>query len=153
MSGAVLRAKDDVLRFMLAGKAIMTLKSLRTGQHFTYKVKKAQDWNGIQSKLSFVSVLNGPDNTTNYSYMGTITPKLDRLCTSAKSRVGSAAPSFKAFAWFLQALAAAGDLPADLEVRHEGRCGKCGRLLTHPESIDRGIGPECWGKMFNRSLV
>ena len=28
-----------------------------------------------------------------------------------------------------------------------GRCGKCGRTLTDPESIDRGIGPECWSRM------
>lgn len=24
-----------------------------------------------------------------------------------------------------------------------GRCGRCGRRLTDPESIRRGIGPEC----------
>lgn len=28
-----------------------------------------------------------------------------------------------------------------------GRCGKCGRTLTDPESIERGIGPECWSRM------
>jgi hypothetical protein len=31
-----------------------------------------------------------------------------------------------------------------LEVWHEGRCGRCGRALTVPESVERGIGPECW---------
>ena len=25
------------------------------------------------------------------------------------------------------------------------RCSKCGRLLTNPESIARGMGPECAG--------
>ncbi len=28
-----------------------------------------------------------------------------------------------------------------------GRCGKCGRTLTDHESIERGIGPECWSRM------
>src|ERR1019366_4832357 len=36
-----------------------------------------------------------------------------------------------------------GLLPANLEVWHEGKCGRCGRKLTVPESIERGIGPEC----------
>ena len=26
---------------------------------------------------------------------------------------------------------------------HEGRCGRCGRKLTVPESIEAGYGPEC----------
>jgi hypothetical protein len=26
---------------------------------------------------------------------------------------------------------------------HEGKCGRCGRLLTVPSSIESGIGPEC----------
>jgi hypothetical protein len=28
-------------------------------------------------------------------------------------------------------------------VHHEGRCGRCGRTLTVPESIESGFGPEC----------
>jgi hypothetical protein len=41
-----------------------------------------------------------------------------------------------------------GKTPAevDLEVWHEGRCGACGRRLTVPESIERGLGPECYGR-------
>lgn len=34
------------------------------------------------------------------------------------------------------------DLP-ECEVWHEGRCGRCGRKLTVPESIETGIGPDC----------
>ena len=28
-----------------------------------------------------------------------------------------------------------------------GHCGICGRELTHPESVERGIGPVCWGRI------
>lgn len=28
---------------------------------------------------------------------------------------------------------------------HMGICGRCGRALTTPESITRGIGPVCYG--------
>jgi len=30
---------------------------------------------------------------------------------------------------------------------HEGKCGKCGRKLTTPESIKNGFGPTCLGGM------
>lgn len=33
-----------------------------------------------------------------------------------------------------------------LQVWHEGRCGRCGRKLTVPSSIETGLGPECAGK-------
>ena len=26
-------------------------------------------------------------------------------------------------------------------------CRICGRLLTHPVSVEREIGPVCWGKL------
>jgi len=32
-------------------------------------------------------------------------------------------------------------------LQEEAYCGKCGRTLTDPESIARGIGPECFGQM------
>lgn len=35
------------------------------------------------------------------------------------------------------------ELPEQIEVWHEGRCGRCGRRLTVPESIANGLGPEC----------
>lgn len=28
-----------------------------------------------------------------------------------------------------------------------GKCGICGRPLTDPESVGRGIGPDCLGKL------
>jgi hypothetical protein len=31
-------------------------------------------------------------------------------------------------------------------LQEESYCGKCGTALTDPESIDRGIGPECYKK-------
>ena len=43
---------------------------------------------------------------------------------------------------------AAGDmLPVGVQsVREASRCGRCFRTLTDPVSIDRGIGPECYGR-------
>ncbi len=37
-----------------------------------------------------------------------------------------------------------------------GKCGRCGRTLTDPASVARGLGPVCWGKshgdVFERDL-
>jgi hypothetical protein len=35
------------------------------------------------------------------------------------------------------------ELPLGYLFQEESYCGKCGRALTDPESIDLGIGPEC----------
>jgi hypothetical protein len=48
----------------------------------------------------------------------------------------------KTFKTLLESIAK-GALPSGWEFRHEGRCGRCGRTLTVPESIDSGFGPEC----------
>jgi hypothetical protein len=133
------------LNFLLAGKAIFTIVSKATGVRFTYKVKKH-----AKKDLWFVSVLTGSDNYSNYSYMGTIfsqnvsgVPTNTREFKSTfKSRITVDAPSFKAFRWFFNQLESNGSLDA-VEVHHEGRCGRCGRRLTVPESIESGFGPEC----------
>lgn len=41
---------------------------------------------------------------------------------------------------------AVGDGAAQYDFQEESYCGKCGRQLTDPVSIERGIGPECYGK-------
>lgn len=147
-------ATDDALRFILAGNATITLKSLRTGAHFTYKVQEPQKKDPARP-VWFVKLLTGPDNTGDYTYLGmiTATPLGGRLglpvqpsFRATKATRNPESPSFKAFAYTFGALAK-GQTPAGVEIRHEGRCGRCGRALTVPESIDRGIGPECWGRM------
>lgn len=42
--------------------------------------------------------------------------------------------------------AATGDTAGGERVQEASRCGRCRRTLTDPVSIDRGIGPECWGR-------
>ena len=134
--------------FVLAGKAIFTVENEKTGNRFTYKVKQAENKDDGPSKVWFVSVLNGPDNGSNYAYIGTIfgnnfyVPTLDFRLTK-KSTVTKDAQSFKVFSWMLKHNLI---LPPFVKVHHEGRCGRCGRRLTVPESIKNGLGPECAGK-------
>lgn len=123
--------------FLFAGRALFTVTSKRTGTSFTYKLEQGR--NRFADRL-FASVLTGPDNTSDYAYLGMLTDGGLRATTA--SRVDASAPSFAALARLLQHPEHAG-----VEVRHAGCCGRCGRLLTRPESIDSGLGPECAGKV------
>jgi hypothetical protein len=134
-------------QFMRGGKATVTLVSVKTGRHYTYRIVRARDRETGEPTADgtfFVGLLTGPDNETAYSYLGHISR--DVFWTGRKyprpGDVGPDAPASKAFAWSWQKLAA-GILPDQLHVYHEGRCGRCGRKLTVPESIESGFGPEC----------
>jgi len=131
----------DARRFMLAGNATFTIVSGKTGTRFTYKVR-AKEIDGGRT-LHFVSVLTGADNENDFTFLGTIFEARE-FRHSKKSHIGPDAPSAKAFAWaFNRILADA--LGSDASVHHEGRCGRCGRKLTVPSSIELGLGPECAG--------
>jgi hypothetical protein len=133
----------DIRTFLTAGRAVFTLTSSRTGTSFTYKIKQGEPM-GSRPGMLFASVLTGPDNTADYTYMGVIYvsgPYLECRQT-ARSRIAVDSPSFDALNWFFRHI---GD--ARVQFRHEGRCGRCGRALTVPSSIDSGLGPECAGKV------
>lgn len=129
----------DIKLFMFAGKAIFTIQNPGTGVRFTYRIKAKEVEAG--KTLHFVSVLTGPDNTNDYTFLGTIFD-LATYRHGRKSRISEEAPSAKAFDWFFRRVTADRDF-APAVVNHEGRCCRCGRLLTVPESVSSGIGPEC----------
>lgn len=135
----------DIERFVLAGKAGFTLKSEKTGAHFTYRVERADKGRG---SVYFVSVLTGPNNETDFTYAGILAPNGPKFAfrQTAKSRLAANALSVVSFKWFWDRIVA-GRLPEQCEMHHEGKCGRCSRTLTTPESIERGIGPECAEKI------
>lgn len=138
-TAAPLASAPAALTFALAGKARLTLRSKKTGTRFTYRVEAKE------GKPAFVSVLTGSNNEADYTFIGSVFEK-KTYRHGQKSRIGKEAPSAKAFAWAWEKLQA-GSIPENLEVWHEGRCCRCARPLTDPESIASGIGPECRKKM------
>jgi hypothetical protein len=137
---------DDIKTYMLAGHAKLTLTSERTGARYTYKIDRAKDRDSGEPKnVWFVSLLTGQDNTSDYNYMGMLNAD-GSFRTTAKSRLPADSKPVLGFAYLVNNLMA-DRMPPQMEVRHEGTCGRCGRALTVPESVDRGIGPECFGKM------
>lgn len=126
-----------VSAFVTAGKARFTVSNTETGNRFTYRVRTNRT-----GEVLFVSLLCGPDNESHYSYLGFIRGGV-YIHGGRKAQVGPDALGAKAFAWFWRNMTR---LPESVEVHHEGRCGRCGRALTVPESIETGLGPYCAGR-------
>jgi hypothetical protein len=147
MTTASFQTAPAALTAILAGKAKITLVSTKTGARFTYKITRANASARNPSPLWFVSLLSGPNNEADFSYLGVIRAGFGnegpRFSLTAKSTSTDAAPSVKAITWTVASLYNQGAIPAALEVWHEGSCCRCGRALTVPESIASGIGPEC----------
>lgn len=127
---------EKVLRFALAGNATFTIVSMKTGTRFTFKVRAKDE------RMSFVSLLTGANNESDFSYLGTIFSDSRTFRHGRKSRIAEDAPSSRAFVWFWSKLLG-GTIPETLEFHHAGRCGRCGRKLTVPSSVETGLGPEC----------
>lgn len=127
---------ENIQAFILGGKAVFTVANPETGNRYTYRVRASKD-----GRVHFVSLLTGSDNESDYSYIGFIRDGAF-FHGGAKSRAGRNAPGVVAFGWVWRKRAN----PAPAEVWHEGRCCRCGRKLTVPESIATGMGPECSGR-------
>jgi hypothetical protein len=130
--------------YALAGNATMTLESLKTGTHYTYRIRQATDKESGEPVrgLYFVNLLTkGSADEGNFVYVGLIREGKFTLTKNSGFAVGSGPVDAWSYFWAVKAL------PPQLTVRHEGKCGRCGRTLTVPSSIDAGIGPECATKM------
>jgi Family of unknown function (DUF6011) len=131
-------AHNALVDFALAGNATFTVLNSKTSKRFTFRVRQCED----KPELYFISVLTGNDNTSDYAYLGTI--RAGQYQHGRKSKIAATALSALAFAWIWNN---AQRLPACIEVYHEGKCGRCGRALTVPESVASGFGPECTKKL------
>ena len=139
-----LESAESALRFALAGKATLTLQSVKSGTRFTYRLNRKESDDDSKPPIVFVSLLSGADNESDYQYLGHIfLDGRDLYQVGRKSRVGAEASSQVAFKWTWEQLRHRGKLPESLEIWHEGRCGRCNRTLTVPESVASGFGPEC----------
>lgn len=135
-------------KFILAGQAIFTVEC-PDGKHYTYRVERVEA-NDSWPEAWFCGLLTGPDNTSDYSYIGKLDPLTSEVRHTKKSFVPVDAFSFRLVNRVLARLWS-GDAAAiekhGYKVHHEGRCGRCGRALTVPSSVESGFGPECIKKV------
>jgi hypothetical protein len=162
-----------LMTFAWAGAAILTLVRAAVGDkpevRFTFKVNRPKKTNG-GTPIYFVSVLTGPSNENDYTFLGTVflADAGPAYVHSRKSAIGLTAPSALAAQWLMSEVlfpvmvagknsaAPDGDTSMALDacaafqrvtVYHEGRCCRCSRLLTVPASVASGVGPECAKKL------
>lgn len=124
-------------KFLEGGHAIFTVANGK-GEHFTFRIGRKDDTQPL-----FVGLLTGPDNEASYTYMGVFTPATASIRLTAKSKFTSDSKPVKVAGWAVKQVATQATLPVGYTIQHAGKCCVCGRTLTTPESIDRGIGPEC----------
>lgn len=126
---------SEIKNFIFAGKSIFTIINEKSGRRFTFKIVKHE-----KEEFYFVYLLTGPNNMSDYSYMGMIWNRIFKRTT--KSKIAEESTSFKTFTWLLSNIDNLDKYP-QVKVYHEGRCGKCGLRLTTDTSIKSGFGPKC----------
>ena len=136
---------QGVWDFMFAGKAIFTVQS-PSGQHRTFKILKVQG-EGYDRPIWTVMVMYGQSNETDYRRIGYIVgdPKERKVYFKGAKNLPQNHASIQAFVWVLRR-SEKGNFNSKIgkaKIYHEGRCGRCGRRLTVPSSINRGLGPHC----------
>ncbi len=123
---------SNISDIILAGNARFTIQNKLTEGRFTYKVKKSKS-----GEVYWVYVLRGRDNTNDYSFIGVY--KNSQYFYSQRSGISQSAKSVQAFQWFAKNMNNLGPV----QVFSEGRCMRCSRVLTVPDSVQNSIGPEC----------
>lgn len=137
--------------FVLAGDAVFTIEVPAEFQKgdvkpwYTYRVQR-KEADGQYPEAFFVKLLTGPENTRDFTYLGKLDPYTSETKVTARSQF--AQDSFPV-RLLNRLLARVWSCDHDayrkhgFKLHHEGRCGRCGRRLTVPSSVESGIGPEC----------
>lgn len=125
--------------YMLAGKAVFTMESHVSGVHFTYRIERKSELD----EFWFIQVLTGPDNSRDYTYLGCLAGPKHLYRPDRQLRIGKQAPSRRAFEWLMRRIDGDEPILSECTIWHNGKCGRCGRSLTTPESIRLGLGPVC----------
>lgn len=125
---------------------IYTIKSSQTGDHRTFKINTQGEKAEFAPGKRVVSLFTGTDNTADEHYTGFAFIDDAGIHVWEKKRSEGLWQTYATMLWTL-ALDGAFSAWADkgYTIMSEGRCLRCNRLLTTPESIKSGIGPICAG--------
>ena len=138
---------SNLRKFIFAGNATFTVLNEVTGNRFTFKIRNAnykKPEPKVASDIFYVSVLTGQDNNSAYTFLGTFFGgKNEAYRHSVKSKITLDANSNKVASWFFNSFLKNPNVYTTIKVYHSGKCGRCGKKLTTPESVESGLGPYC----------
>jgi hypothetical protein len=114
-----------------------------SGQHRTFQIRTQKPDAEFAPGKRVLSLLVGPENTANYKGFAFVDEEGIHVWAS-KAKQSDVYETYAEQLWSL-ALDGAFSLWADVGYRimMAGRCFRCGRPLTVPQSIRDGIGPVC----------
>lgn len=128
-----------------------TIQNRATGEHRTFYVRTQKADAKFAPGARVAALLTGSDNDSDSSYQGFGFVNNDgiRVWSSKRGTVAGKKSSWEWYAEMLWSLAVDGgasEFAEKYSLLMEGRCVKCNRTLTEPESIRTGIGPVCDGR-------
>jgi hypothetical protein len=124
-------------KFFEAGSAIFTVGNNK-GEHYTFRIGRKEETQPL-----FVSLLTGPQNTSDYTYLGIYNPTTGSVGLTKASKFNEDSVPVRVVRWALNQVRNNKELPSGYSIQHAGRCCRCSRVLTTPESTRLGWGPEC----------
>lgn len=114
----------------------VTILNPATGNHRTFEVRTQKEDAKFAPGQRIVSLLAGPDNESDYQGFGFVGDDGHIRIWKKKQ-----SPLFATYALMLERPEVYEE--KGLQYAVEGRCRKCNRRLTTPQSIEAGIGPVC----------
>ena len=123
---------------------IYTVKSAATGDHRTFKIHTQGEKAEFAAGKRVVSLFTGTDNSADDHYTGFAFIDDRGIHVWEKKQGEGLWETYADMIWTLY-LDGAFSRWAEkgYTILGEGRCVRCNRLLTTPESIKSGIGPIC----------
>lgn len=116
-----------------------------SGDHRTLEIRTQADKADFLPGKRIISMLTGPNNEVDYTGFGFVTDQGIRVW---KKQQTDFYLKVTKMLWSLLEDGASSPYRAKgVEVMVEKRCLRCNRKLTTPESIERGIGPECASRL------
>ena len=132
--------------FLAAGRAIFTVAN-PSGEHYTFRFVRSEPSGDYTRPAYWAQLLTGPDNESDYTYVGRFDASGGSVVRTKGSQLADDSRPLRVLRWVVAIVYGRATLPQGYRIHHEGRCGRCGRMLTTPTSYERGIGPECLRKM------
>jgi len=132
-------------RLFFAGRAVLTFFNPATEKHITVHVKQARDKKDRKVRLPifFVNISLLGDKEQGMVFAGTVFQ--DTMTYKPAKNLVPNSQLDKVFKFVLNAVTHPHILRTKgVSLLHEGRCCRCGLPLTNPQSIERGLGDDCF---------